>query len=207
MKKGLPWLMFLLLIGAGPVWSADYSSTPPTTAVGLKLAGFGIPNQLLELFLYEYPKISGNSFGLEVRSYGDKGLQSTFSGLYCFEYSKMSGNGPWRYSQNDRQLNGSGEIVQISATATVLLNLFPNLPVHPYIGAGIGIGRISVWYEGSYQDELGTTIKDSSDKSYIIPVGHLPVGITASIMNKFELRIEGGFKNGFYIGGAVNYIF
>ncbi len=196
----------LLVLIAGPAWGADYSLNP-TGSVGLKLARFGIPNQLLDLLLYEHPEIDGAAFGLEIRSYGEKGLQSVFSGLYCFEYSKMSGEGPWRYNQQDRQLNGAGEIVQVSLTASILLHLFPRFPVHPYIGAGIGIGRISIWSEGSYQDEFGTTIKDSTNQSYIVPVGHIPVGIAVNIMNKFELRLEGGFKNGFYFGGSASYVF
>lgn len=205
MKKHLLWIMMLGLI-ACPAYSDDFSAAP-STAIGLKFAGFGIPNQLLDLFLYEHPQISGTAFGLEIRSYGEKGQQSVFTGLYCFEYSKMTGDGPWRYEQQDRQLKGSGEVVQVSVTATVLLNIFPRLPVHPYIGAGIGIGRLSIWSEGTYQDEYGTTIKDSTDQSYIVPVGHIPIGITANIMDKFELRVEGGFKNGFYIGGCASYIF
>jgi len=205
MKK---WITSVVALGflTIPSWAANYGITP-TTSVGLKIASFGIPNQLLDLLLYEHPKVIGSAFGLEVSSYGEKGLQSTFSGLYCFEYSKMSGEGPWRYNQQDRQLDGSGEVIQVSVTASILLHMFPSLPVHPYIGAGIGVGRISIWSEGRYQDEYGTTIKDSTNQSYIVPVGHIPVGITANIMNKFELRLEGGFKNGFYFGGSASYIF
>lgn len=205
MKKLTYWVLLLGLV-VFPAWSADFGLTP-TTSVGLKFASFGIPNQLLDLLLYEHPQISGTAMGLEIRSYGEKGLKSVFSGLYCFEYSKMSGEGPWRYNQQDRQLNGSGEVVQISVTASILLHMFPSFPVHPYIGAGIGIGRISIWSEGSYQDEFGTTIKDSTNQSYIVPVGHIPIGITANIMDKVEIRLEGGFKNGFYFGGSASYIF
>lgn len=205
MKKPLNWIILLLML-ATPIWSASYTITP-TTSVGFKVSAFGIPNQLLDLFLYEHPQISGTAFGLELRSYGEKGLQSLFSGLYSFEYSKMSGEGPWRVNQADRQLNGSGEVVQINVTASILLHLFPRFPVHPYIGAGIGIGRVSVWSEGTYQDELGTTIKDSTNQSYIVPVGHIPIGLSINIMNKFEIRAEGGFKNGFYFGGTASYIF
>jgi opacity protein-like surface antigen len=205
MKKWLPGIIWLLLLSI-PAWTASYQITP-TTSVGFKFAAFGIPNQLLDLFLYEHPQISGTAYGLEIRSYGEKGLQGVFSGLYSFEYSKMSGQGPWRINQQDRQLNGAGEVVQINVTASILLHLFPSLPVHPYIGAGIGLGRISVWSEGTYQDELGTTIKDSTNQSYVIPVGHIPVGISVNIMNKFEIRVEGGFKNGFYVGGTASYVF
>ena len=83
------------------------------------------------------------------------------------------------------------------------MHVFPSSPIHPYIGAGIGIGHLSIWAEGSYQDELGTTIRDSFQRKMFVPVGHIPIGVMANIRDKFLLRAEAGFKNGFYFGGSV----
>lgn len=203
MKKVGLYLIVLLI-----VTSFIYSYEKiPKSGVGLKISSFGIPNALLDLFIYEHPKISGTSFSFEVRTFALKGPASIFSGIFALEYSKMNGTGYWRIEQHNRQLDGSGEVTQLSLTATVLLNIFPSLPVHPYIGAGIGIGKTSIWSEGTYRDELGTEITDSYKKDIIIPVGHVPVGIKVSLFNKVEVRIEGGFKNGFYFGGGAVYYF
>jgi hypothetical protein len=179
----------------------------PKTGVGLRFNSFGIPNSLMDLLIYEYPEISGTSFAFEIRSFGSKGPKSIFSGLYSIEYSKMGGEGPWRVEQYNRKIEGSGEVTQVNFTATVLMNIFPSFPVHPYIGAGIGLGRISIWSEGTYTDELGTEIKDTFNESYFVPVGHIPVGLMVNILDKVEIRLEGGFKNGFYFGGGAVYYF
>lgn len=175
----------------------------PRTGVGLRGGAFGIPDQILDYFIYEHPQIKGESFAFEIRSYGDRGTRSVFSGVYSLEYSRMHGEGPWRDEKDHRRLDGKGEITQMSFTATILMSLFPNSPVHPYIGGGLGVGKLSIWYEGSYQDELGTTVTDRYEEDRIVPVVHIPVGIIINLKDRFEFRIEGGFKNGFYIGGAA----
>ena len=90
---------------------------------------------------------------------------------------------------------------------TVLINFFPRLPVHPYIGFGLGLGRISYWFEGVYEDDIGTPMKETERGNMIVPVAHLPIGIVGNISDTVEIRLEGGFKNGFYIGLAASYYF
>jgi|GEM_PF-558928 len=179
----------------------------PTTAVSFKAGSFGVPDALLDLFILEHPSVQGIHYAFEIRTFGERGLQAPFSGLYSFEYNRMTGDGLWQVTESDRLLQGSGEITQVSLTATVILSLFPKLPVHPYFGAGIGVAKVNVWSEGSYNDELGTEIKQTFDKTYILPVAHLPFGISINLLNKVEVRVEGGFKNGFYLSGCVGYCF
>lgn len=173
---------------------------------GVRFSSFGVPNALLDLALDEHPKLAGSAFSFELHSYGKKGPQSAFSGIYCLEYNRISGEGYFRVEKEDKRFSGSGEITQVNFTGTILLHIFPASPVHPYIGAGIGIGRMSVWAEGSYQ-EHGVTIRDTYSKKAFVPVGHIPVGIMGNINDKYLLRVEAGFKNGFYFGGslAVNF--
>ena len=204
----LIWLLIVLII---PL-TAQESEEPTARKIanfgaGIRVGYFGIPNPLLDLFLYEHPNLSGSSFAFELRSFGAKGPKSVFSGVYSFEYSTMEGAGPWRINQDDRRLDATGEISQLSLTATVVLNVFPMFPVNPYIGAGIGVGRIQISAQGSYKDELGTEIKDTYLTSRFIPIGHIPVGVRFNIKDKVEIRVEGGFKNGFYFGGGLVYIF
>jgi hypothetical protein len=194
-------VLIILIAGCGFLWSS--SKNVPRTGVGLKAGVFGIPNQLLDLFVYEHPEVRGEVYAFEIRSYGARGPKSVFSGLYSLEYSRMKGEGPWRDEQNHRRLEGAGEITQISITATIIMSLFPRLPVHPYFGAGLGIGRVSIWYEGTYTDELGTQITDRYENNRVLPVGHVPIGIAINFKNRVTARIEGGFKNGFYLGAAV----
>lgn len=196
-------ITILIIIMAGSGFLLSSSKKVPRTGVGIKGGVFGIPNQLLDMFVYEHPEVRGEVYSFEIRSYGAKGPKSVFSGLYSLEYSRMSGEGPWRDEQNHRRLEGTGEITQINVTATIIMSLFPNLPVHPYFGAGLGIGRVSIWYEGTYTDELGTQITDRYENNRVIPVGHVPVGIAINFKNRVLARIEGGFKNGFYLGAAI----
>jgi opacity protein-like surface antigen len=190
---------FLLLAG----WNFLFCGDVPRSGIGVRGSAFGIPNQILDLFIYEHPEVRGESYAFEIRSYGSKGPRSVFSGVYSLEYSKMDGEGPWSDEEGHRTLNGIGEVKQLSLTATVLMNIFPSSPIHLYVGAGVGVGRISIWYEGSYVDELGTEVTDSYEEDRIIPVAHVPIGVIINYRDKVELRIEGGFKNGFYAGAGV----
>lgn len=170
---------------------------------GVRFSSFGIPNALLDLALFEHPQLRGNSYSFEIHSYGEKGPRSIFSGVYCLEYSRISGEGYFRVENFDTRIFGSGEVTQVNFTATILMHVFPSSPIHPYIGGGIGLGRMSIWAEGVHQDELGTTIRETYQKKAIVPVGHIPVGIMGNINDKFLLRAEAGFKNGFYFGGSI----
>jgi hypothetical protein len=184
------------LLGAAPAAGTRFGA-------GGRYSSFGIPNALLDLVFYEHPRLAGTAMSFEIHSYGDKGPRSVFSGIYCLEYSRLKGEGYFRVENYDNRVYGSGEIKQVSFTATILMHLFPSSLIHPYIGAGIGIGHTSIWAEGTYQDELGTTIRDTLEKKIFLPVGHIPVGIMANVQDKFMLRAEAGFKNGFYFGGSV----
>lgn len=193
----------LIIVMAGCGFLLFSSEKVPRMGVGLKGGVFGIPNQLLDLFVYEHPEVRGEVYAFEICSYGSRGPKSVFSGLYSVEYSRMRGEGPWRDEQSHRRLEGAGEITQISITATIIMSLFPRLPVHPYFGAGFGIGKVSIWYEGTYTDELGTQITDRYESNRVIPVGHIPIGIAINFKDRVLARIESGFKNGFYLGAAV----
>jgi hypothetical protein len=174
----------------------------PRYGAGVRVSFFGVPNALLDLALDEHPKLAGSAFSFEIHSYGKKGPQSVFSGIYCLEYNRISGAGYFRVEKEDKRFSGSGEITQVNFTATILVHIFPSSPVHPYVGAGIGIGRMSVWAEGSYQ-ERGITVRDTYEKKAFVPVVHIPVGIMGNINDKCLIRAEAGFKNGFYIGGSL----
>jgi len=176
----------------------------PRFGAGIRVSSFGIPNALLDLVFFEHPQLQGTAIAFEAHSYGEKGPQSAFSGIYCLEYNHISGEGFFRKEQSDEhRYFGSGEITQINFTATILMHIFPSSPIQPYIGGGIGIGRISIYAEGTAKDELGTTIREVEVKKIFLPVGHIPIGIMVNIADKFILRSEAGFKNGFYFGGSV----
>ena len=180
---------------------------PVKTGIGLKTGYFGVPDQLLDLIMFEHPGIEGKFYSIEIRNYGPSGKRSVFSGLYSLEISNMKGEGQWRVSQNDARIKGYVEVSQINFTATIIMALLPGLPVRPYIGGGIGIGYINLKSDAEQVDELGTTIDESFNVKKIIPVGHIPVGVLINPGKNIELRIEGGFKNGFYFSGAFTYTF
>ncbi|MCK4890379.1 MAG: hypothetical protein KAS21_08365 [Candidatus Aminicenantes bacterium] len=180
---------------------------PAKTGIGFRTGYFGIPDQLLDLIMFEHPGIEGKFYSLEIRSYGPSGNRSVFSGLYSLEISNMKGEGQWRLSQDDARIEGYGEVSQINFTATIIMCLLPGLPVRPYIGGGIGIGYINLKSDAMQVDELGTTIDESFNVKKVIPVGHLPVGVMINPTENIELRIEGGFKNGFYFSGSFVFTF
>jgi hypothetical protein len=198
--KAKPWAAAIALLFAALSLPAAASGTFRYGA-GVRFSSFGVPNALLDLALFEHPRFTGNAYSFELHSYGKKGPRSAFSAVYCLEYSRLNGEGFWRVDESDPRLSGSGEATQVNFTASILMHIFLASPVHPYLGIGVGVGRISIWAEGSYQNELGT-ISDSYEKKTFVPVGHLPVGIIANIHDRFLVRAEAGFKNGFYFGGG-----
>jgi hypothetical protein len=211
MKKNCFWA--LLLFGWGALFCAAQGTIPVVkpqvfrSGVGLKGAAFGVPDVILDQFLYEYPAIRGHAVAFEMRSFGAKGRRSTVSGLYSFEYSRLGGTGLWREEEGHWPRSGKGEVTQLSLCASILLNIFPRSPVHPYIGAGLGVEKVSYWAEGAYTDDLGNEIKETYEGNRIFPVVHLPLGIAAYIGERIEIRLEGGIKNGFYLGGTLSYLF
>ncbi len=200
------WCLAFGLYAQDNIASVGFSR--PSGGVGFRGGVFGIPNLLLDQFLFEYPEISGQTFAFEFRSYGSRGTRSTVTRVYSFEYSSVEGEGPWREEETHHRKYGIGEATQFSFTVTFLLNIFPSWTVHPYIGGGLGIGKAAFWAEGSYTEPTsGYIIKESYNESLIVPVLHIPIGITATLGDRTELRLEGGFKNGFYFGGAIAYLF
>jgi hypothetical protein len=197
-------VVLMMIIGGRSLAAAQKA---PGLGMGFRGGAFGVPNRLVDYFIYEHPEIRGESYSFEIRSYGVKGPKSLFVGLYSLEYSKMSGEGPWRDEQEHRRLDGRGEITQLTLTAAIIMNIFPSSPVHPYFGLGLGVGKISIWYEGTYTDELGTEITDRYDEDRFIPVLHVPVGIRLNFKNRVDVRFEGGFRNGFYLGAGLTFNF
>ena len=192
-------VILLIAFTSYPVLTGE----PVKTGFGIRTGYFGVPDQLLDLIMFEHPGIEGKFYGLEIRTYGPSGKRSVFSGLYSLEISTMRGEGQWRISQDDARIEGFGEVHQGNFTATIIMCILPGLPVRPYIGGGIGIGYIHLKSEAKHVDDLGTTVEESFNVKKIIPVGHLPVGIMINPGRNIELRIEGGFKNGFYFSGAL----
>lgn len=199
-KRGLL-LTVLVLMLCSAAFANSYRV--PKIGFGFKVAKFGVPNFILDKFLYEHPEIKGNTYAFEIRTYGSKGPKSTFSGLFSFEYSKMTGHGAWRQDSTDRRREGKGEIEQMQLCGTIIMSLFPRSPIHPFFGMGVGIAKSTINAEGVYRDEYGVEIRDTYTDNRYIPVAHIPIGIIVNFRNRVELRIEGGFKNGFYAGGSL----
>jgi hypothetical protein len=198
MKGKAFWLLLAVLVSSLP---AAPGKTPRFGA-GVRFSSFGLPDALLDLALDEHPRLWGNSYSFEIHSFGKNGPRSALSGVYCLEYSRMDGAGVWRVDDSDPLVSGSGEATQVNFTASLLVHVFPSSPVHPYLGGGIGVGRISVWAEGTYTNEFGT-LRETYEKKTFLPVIHFPVGIIANFNDKFLARVEAGFKNGFYFGGGL----
>ena len=85
--------------GSGRIIACCRSDKVSRFGTGIRISSFGFPNALLDLALYEHPQLTGTAMSFELHSYGEKGPQSVFSGIYCLEYSRMAGEGYWRVEQ------------------------------------------------------------------------------------------------------------
>jgi hypothetical protein len=203
-------ILCLLVLSLTAFATQDVPLTKPNIprySVGLRAGAYGIPNTILRHYLFEHPNISGHSIAFEIRNMGSKGPQSTLNFIFAFEYINMSGEGLWREEEEHFQKNGIGAIDQLTLSTTMIINIFPRWVAHPYIGLGVGIGKIAIWAEGSYTDNQGLILKDTFRENRVIPVLHLPLGLIIHAGNTFEIKLEGGFKNGFYVGGGIAYKF
>ena len=194
---GLVLVLFTNLSYGEELSLASTSSAAKAQRWGIGIHGgyFGVPDFILDRVFAEHPSVSGSTFGIEARYYGDKGPDRIFNWLFSLDYGKFSGDGYWKEEEGDDLEYGKIDVSLISFTATALWNILPTKPVNPYIGIGIGVGLLKG--TGKSQDEPEESV------SATIPVLHIPIGLNIKASDKFHINLEGGFRDGFYgIGGA-----
>lgn len=206
MGKWVSILGLVLILSANLSYGGELSPVSTSSeakaqrwGIGIHGGYFGVPDFILDKVFVEHPSVSGSTFGIEARYYGDKGPDRVFNWLFSLDYGKFSGDGYWRAEEGDDLEYGKIDVSLISLTATALWSILPTKPVNPYIGIGLGVGLLKG--TGKSKDEPEESV------SATIPVLHIPIGLNIKASDKFHISIEGGFRDGFYAGGGARILF
>lgn len=167
---------------------------------------FGVPKEVMDRFVYESPKLDGTMYGLKLGYEQGSGSFLSTSYIFSFFYQKMSGQGVWRYKKDsDAITNGEVDFTQYSASMSIHVNLFDFSPINPYIGVGLGIGKANALVKGQLVESID--VEEEQEYDMYVPVFCLPVGLRLKFKEAFNIKIEGGFQNGFYAGGFLSVYF
>lgn len=166
---------------------------------------FGIPVEVMEIFVYKSPKLEGETYALKIAY--DQGQGGFLSTTYLFSliYARMSGSGGWQHKENSEEIGGDVDFTQYGATMSLIVNLFDFSSINPYLGVGLGVGIADVYVKGQLVEDID--VEEEDDFSQFVPVLCLPVGLRLKFKNMFNIKIEGGFQNGFYVNGFLSIYF
>ncbi len=127
-------------------------------------------------------------------------IEQTFTGITYLDGSMLVPAAASDYESS------SARSVDDLTTRTVSLNVyravaFPESPVTPYIGAGLGLSVVELsglYYEGRYRCKAGAACEDPGqynsrqdiDVSDVVPSGHLHAGADMAIGNRFLVDLK-----------------
>ncbi len=209
MKK----IIFLLLLFQSIIFAES------KFGISIKGGWFGIPQQFINAIgvdiitidsipyaVVRRPSIEGEVYGIELRYYGKKGPRGGYSTSLSYEKNSLKGEGMWEREIGHGSFGGTLSSNFYTLTFTAYFDIFASFPVHPYFGLGIGASYLSYTVE-LIQKEGEEEIRKMGKDNLIIPVFHLPFGIKVNIGEFGDLKLETGFKNGFYLLGGICFIF
>lgn len=190
---------------APPPRIAEPAPPPSRTAIvterksahwGVLLRGgyFGFPDAVADELFRQHPEVSGYIAGIELRYHGDGGARGVLSIGLALDYGTTEARGIWQIDEFDKPTAASGEITMTAATVTAYWNILPKLPLHPYVGFGLGVAYL----EGNY-----ITDDDLFEVSTAFPAVHIPAGIAVELGERFWLSAEARFINGIAAGGTL----
>lgn len=191
----------------------------PKFGISLKSGWFGIPKKLIDAMkldiitidgipygVVKKPYIEGGVYGFELRYYGKKGIRSGHSSILSYERNSLKGEGLWEREIGYGIFGGTLNSHSHTLTFSTQFDIFPSFPVHPFFGLGIGVSHLSYNVE-LLTVEGGEEIRKEGKDKVIIPVFHFPVGLRLYIGEIADLKLETGFKNGFYLIGGISFNF
>ena len=170
--------------------------------VGVRAGTWGIPSGILDMFLDEHPSVDGETFGVELRQYGEDGTEGVFSVSYAFDLGRMDGTGVWLLEDDDPAEDlrvGKATLDVYALTVTFLWDIMPEWIVHPYLGLGVGL---------AYVDGKIPPGEEDDDDAYTgpAPAVNIPVGLRAQITENLSLSLEARFfTGGLALGGGALY--
>ncbi len=191
----------------------------PKFGISVKGGWFGIPKKLVDAMkldvitidnipygVVKKPYIEGGTYGLELRYYGKKGINGGYSSVLSYERSFLRGEGVWEREIGYGIFGGNLSSSSHTLTFSSLFDIFPSLPFHPFFGLGIGVSYLSYNVE-LIKNEKGEEIRKIGKDNVIVPVFHFPFGLRLLLGERVDLKLESGFKNGFYIIGNISFNF
>lgn len=193
-----------------------FTYAEPKYGISLKGGWFGIPEKLIDAMkldiitidgipyaVVKKPYVEGEVYGVEFRYYGKKGIKSGYSTIISYEKNFLKGEGMWEREIGYGIFGGSLNSESHTLTFSTQFDLFPSFPIHPFLGLGLGASYLSYRVELLTIEEGEETRKIGKD-NLIIPVFHFPAGIRLNIGKRIDLKVETGFKNGFYFIGIFS---
>jgi|GEM_PF-5668301 hypothetical protein len=199
-KKTIIIFIILILYSNGFAQKADLIST--RWALGIGGGWYGIPKIIMNKLVYESPALNGNTYFIKI-SY-EEGIKSFISTVFqlSFVYEKMSGSGIWQYKKNWDSIKGSIDLTQYSTNVSAIFNFFNNLPLNPYTGIGLGVGKLNIFVKGQLVKDID--VEEQDEIGIYIPFFYMPIGLRLKINDIFDIKIETGFQNGFYLSGILS---
>jgi len=184
--------------------STNKSSSPHWT-FGVGGGWFGLPKDIMDRLVYRSPALDGITFSLKLGYEKKPGNLVSIAYLFSFSSEEMDGSGVWQYRSISNSIIGKIDSTQHSITATLLFNFFDFSPVNPYLGIGLGLGKIDIWVSGQLVKDIEVSEQDRI--GLILPVFCFPLGLRFKVQNSFIIKIETGFQNGFYLCGYLSLYF
>ncbi len=196
-----------------------FTFAEPRFGISVKGGWFGIPQKIIDAMkldiitidsipysVVKKPYIDGETYGLEFRYYGKKGLKGGYSSVISYERNFLRGEGVWEREIGYGIFGGNLSSSSHTLTFSTLFDIFPSFPFHPFFGLGIGASYFSYKVE-LISSEGGEKIRRIGKDNVLIPVFHFPFGLRWYIGNITDFKLEAGFKNGFYLIGNISFNF
>ncbi len=168
--------------------------SPPRWGLIGRYGYYGVPDWLLDMLFEEHPSVDGTIAGAELRYYGESGPEGLFSVGLTLDVGSSEGIGVWQEDKGDAVVVGGGEVDIASAALSLYFDFWPESPLHPYLGLGLG----AAWAEGRYErDGEQVTVEE------FVPAVHIPVGLLLNLGNHFGIALEARVIDGFSWGGNL----
>lgn len=168
--------------------------SPPSWGLLLRGGYFGLPDTLANKLFRQHPKVTGSSYGGELRYHGEGGARGIASVGLTVDQCVMQADGLWQQDEFDKPWSASGDITMTAITLTGYWSILPSWWVHPYFGLGVG----AAYLKGSYRKD-----NDLKTAEYWVPAVHIPFGLAIELGDHVQLVAEARVMNGIAAGGAI----
>ncbi len=201
-KKLIFFLFIFIFLYTITCFAQENTAISTNWSLGIGGGWFGIPKEVTNKLVYESPSLNGSTYFLKIGyEEGSMGFVSTVF-VFSLVYEKMSGTGIWQYKRNSDSIRGSIDLIQYSTSVSTIFNFFNKLPLNPYLGVGLGVGKLDVFVKGQLVKDI--EVEEQDEIGLYVPVLYLPVGLRLKFDDLFEIKVETGFHNGFYAVGILS---